>query len=384
MGANFTEGYTYQDNLLPEYQKKLGHDVTIITSCYRRNEKGKIIKTLPEDKIIDNSIRLIRIDSKSKIQRVLGFYQKIYYFLREIKPDFVFIHGLASCIPDTVIKYKIKYNKELIIVADTHQDYYNSNINFPFNLIILFFKYKWKQWIKSIKKIYSTTSWRMTFANEIYNIPKEKLDILHTGIDIDRIPKDISTIRKEIREELDISNDTFLFVTGGKLDKKKKTLEAIKAFKSMTSKNTCFLIFGSLSTDIQDEFYDLINDDTRIKYIGYIPSNIIYKYFLASDFGIFPASHSVLWEEAIGCGLPCLFKKYEEHDHTDINGNCIRMENFTENDICVIMMHLLSDIPYYQEKKKAAVDAAPLFFYRSIAEKSLECIQDNTGFDQNE
>jgi hypothetical protein len=48
------------------------------------------------------------------------------------------------------------------------------------------------------------------------------------------------------------------------------------------------------------------------------------------------------------------------------------------------MMHLLSDLPYYQKMKNAAVEAAPLFSYRTIAEKSLECVMDNTGLSRNE
>ncbi len=133
--------------------------------------------------------------------------------------------------------------------------------------------------------------------------------------------------------------------------------------------------FGTPLPDIKEEFDILVESDKRILYLGYIDSSIVHRYLFSADFGLFPGRHSVLWEEAIGCGLPCIFKKYEEHDHTDVNGNCIRMENFTENDICIIMMHLLSDSSYYQKMKKNANDIAPQFSYWTIAKKSVECFK---------
>lgn len=380
MGAPFTEGYTYQDNLLPEYQHKIGHDVTIITSILQRGQNGKVEKGNIENRILNNGVRLIRIKTGNKIRRIAGVYPDICNILDDLRPDLIYVHGLASHIPAYAIQYKKKHTN-VHLIADNHQDEGTTYTDkFPFNFLIKYFKLRWRLWIKYFDKIYGVTSWRVRFAHELYGIPESKLDTLIMGIDEDKIPSDKLAVRKQIRQELQITDGTFVFITGGKLDHHKKTLETLRAFSELKQDNVRLLVFGTPLMDIKEEFNRLVKADKRIINLGYVDSKFIHRYFLASDFGLFPGRHSVLWEEAIGCGLPCLFKQYEEHDHTDVNGNCIRMENFTENDIYVIMMHLLSDYPYYQKMKKAAVDAAPLFSYRAIAEKSLECVIDNVGF----
>ncbi len=375
MGAPFTEGYTYQDNLLPEYQRKLGHDVTIITSTLQRDANGKIVDGLPEDKIMINGVRLVRIAAGNKLKRVFGVYPSIRKLLDESEPDLIYVHGLATHVPAIAMDYK-RNHLGVHLIADNHQDEgttYTSK--FPFNLMMKYYKFRWKNWINHFDKVYGVTSWRVRFAHEIYGIPKEKLDTLIMGIDEDKMLSDKVAVRKEVRDELNLTDDMFVFVTGGKLDSRKKTLETLRAFTQLKQENIRLLIFGMPLPDIKKEFDKLITRDKRIIYLGYIDSSMVHRYFLASDFGMFPGRHSVLWEEAIGCGLPCLFKQYEEHDHTDVCGNCIRMINITENDLVVIMIHLLSDSDYYHDIMNKAVKAAPSFSYRNIAIKSLECMK---------
>lgn len=106
MKATFTEGYTYQDNLLSEYQHKLGHEVVILTSRQTRADNGKIITVEPCDKLLDNGVRLIRISSGNKLSQILGYNKYIGKIIQDIKPDLIFIHGLCSFIPIQAINYK--------------------------------------------------------------------------------------------------------------------------------------------------------------------------------------------------------------------------------------------------------------------------------------
>lgn len=121
MNAPFTEGYSYQDNLLPEYQQKLGHSVTLVTGLSSRDEKGNAIKVIPCDKILNNGVRLIRLATGNRINKILGYYPKILNLITEIQPDVIFIHGLCNLIPIQAIKYKNDHPKT-ILVADNHQD----------------------------------------------------------------------------------------------------------------------------------------------------------------------------------------------------------------------------------------------------------------------
>lgn len=373
MNAPFTEGYSYQDNLLSEYQKKAGHEVTVVTSTKTRDEQGKICTISPCDKVMNNGVRLIRINVKGKLASFLGIYPELTGIINSYSPDFIMIHGLCSFVPVQAIRYK-KKNRNCKIIADNHQDTGTTKVKgFPFSQQLFVYRMFWKHWIKNIERVYGTTSWRKQFAHKYYGIPEQKLDTLIMGIDFDRLPKDRAQIRKDIRKELNIDADRFVFVTGGKLDSRKKTLETVRAFNRINDENVVFVIFGSVAPEIKEEFERLVQNDKRIIYIGYIASEKANQYFIASDFGVFAGRHSVLWEEAIGCGLPCLFKKYEEHDHTNVCDNCIRLVESTEDTIFEQMNKVLNDNEYYKKLKRNSEKAAETFSYHAIAKKSVEC-----------
>lgn len=377
MGAPFTEGYSYQDNMLTEYQQKLGHEVRVVTTTRTRGDGGRIVNTDVGFSVLKNKVELVRIKFPGKIAKLTGIYSGVYKQIKDFKPDMVFIHGLCSFIPLAAIRYKKKYNRDLCIVADNHQDLFNTNVkSFPFSIILKIHSFFWKKWITKVDKVYGTTSWRVSFAKKYYNIPSEKVDTLLLGVDPKRVIKrELQTINA-IRAELNISANDFVFVTGGKLDKKRKTIEAMKAFRRLDANNAVFLIFGSVNDDIKDDFNSLLKSDERIRYIGYIPSADVSKYFAAANFGVFPDRHSVLWEEAIGCSLPCLYKKYEAKDHFDVCNNCVSFYENNEDTIFEVMSKVLNDKEYYDQLIKNSESASIKFSYYDIAEKSLECLSD--------
>lgn len=370
MHAPFTENYSYQDNLLPEYQHKHGHKVRIITTTKSRGAEGEYIYTNPEEKTLSNGVELVRLQVKSKIQNAFGIYKGANKQMDSFSPDMIFIHGLDSFLPRVAIKYKKASIKTIHIVADNHQDYWNTK-DLVSKAIVRLFRCFWLLWIKKIDKVFGTTSWRITYAHNAYGIPYEKLDLLLMGIDADKIT-DKSSIRIKYREKYVLDNN-FVFVTGGKINKNKCTIEAMKAFTRIKDENARFMIFGSLDDDIKEMFSDLCECDKRIMYLGYIKSEEASNLFLAADFGVFPNSHSVLWEEAIGCGLPCLFHRYEEKDHTEVCGNCICIEQSDEDTIYCNMKKVLEDKEYYAQLKANAEKASNEFSYHTIAEKSVEC-----------
>lgn len=372
MSAPFTEGYSYQDNLLSEYQHKLGHIVTVVTGLTTRDSNGKKVITSPCDKIMSNGVRLIRISSGNKILQVLGYTPKIGKIIKEVNPDLIFIHGLCNLTPIQAIRYK-KKNPDTILVADNHQD---RNIfrydKFPFSQLLKLWRTGWKTWNKHFNHIYGTTSWRKDFAIKHYGIPEDKADVLLMGVDVDNLTPDKEFVRKEIRSSLGINENAFVFIHGGKMDSGKKTIEVIQSFLLTESKDVRLILFGSVGSDIEDKFDKLIHEDNRIVYIGYIDSKQVHKYFFASDFSLFPGQHSVLWEEAIGCELPGMYMAYSEKDHTDICGNSISIKpKAGVDDIAKIMKDVFHDKEYYVWLKRNAQEASKRMSYYDIAKFSV-------------
>ncbi len=374
MQAPFTENYSYQDNLLTEYQHKHGHDVRIVTTTKTRGKDGRYTYTAPCHKMMDNGVELLRLQVKSRLRNAFGNYRGMLGQMIDYQPDLIFIHGLCSFIPKDAIRYKKEYRPGLHIVADSHQDAWTTDTEDPLSSAMMAAHRRgWKRWINDIDKVYATTSWRAAFAHKYYGIPYEKLDVLIMGIDEDSLPRDREGVRKELRRALGIPDRAFVFISGGKLDKNKHILEAMRAFSLISSADAYFVVFGSVSDDIQKEFFELCDADDRIRYLDYLDSKVIKKYLMSSDFGVFVGRHSVLWEEAVGCSLPCLFHRYEEKDHTNVCDNAVCIDTPDEDTIRGYMDKVLTDRVYYAQMKRNAEKAAKVFSYHTIAEKSVEC-----------
>lgn len=373
MKSPFSEGFNYQDNLLPEYQHRLGHDVTILTGTRSRDKGGKIVNVLAGRKVLESGVTLIRIESGGKLRQFLGFYPSVMHIINELSPDMIFIHSLCTFIPVQAIAFK-KRHKGVVLVADNHQDVLNSRLTgFPFAQTMTMWRFLWKRWIPHFSHVFGTTSWRTEFAIKEFGIPREKTDTLVMGIDTARLPQNKDVLREEVRSNLGVLRNHFLFVTGGKISNRFHRMEAIRAFSQFAGSNSRLLVFGSVEEPLKTEFNKLLQSDKRIIYVGFVDSKDIHRYFYASDFGLFSGAHSVLWEEAIGCALPCLFSKYEEKDHVQVCGNCVQIEkNATPAAIADVITIVETNVDFYKELKRNADKAAPLFSYYEIAKKSLK------------
>ncbi len=371
LNCTFTYGLGYQENLLPEYQKKLGHDVTLITSDLMRDADGNVVVVEPGESILENGVRLVRIHTPSFFSRI-GYYPQIGKLIEKYKPDLIFAHNLCTMIPAQAIKYKKKH-PNVILISDNHQDAGNGGRpGIITKLTYQRYKLHWKSWIKHFYKIYGTTAWRKDYAHEKYGIPHDKLDTLLMGVDTDRLPEDFKKVRADVRSKLNIPESSFVFVNGGKLHKEKLIVETLSAFVKMGRPDAHIILFGKLFDDVQEEVLEFVNANDNIHYLGFIAGNDVKKYLIASDFGVFPGRHSVIWEEAIGCGLPCIFGKYPGSNHMDICGNAFLFDDPQEEDILAIMKKTVEDEEYYRTLKGNAIKASDSLSYYTIAKKSLE------------
>jgi hypothetical protein len=112
-----------------------------------------------------------------------------------------------------------------------------------------------------------------------------------------------------------------------------------------------------------------------IIYIDWLASKKIHKYFFASDLAVFPGTHSVLWEEAVGLGLPCVFKKWEGIQHVDHGGNCLFIVDVNSSSIKDVLLTITEDKSTFEEMRlKAELLGSKTFIYSEIARRSIESI----------
>lgn len=379
--ANFyIEDFGYQENLIPKYNKRDGHDVTIIASRFTFNKKnGAPDLTEAGEYINSNGIKVIRIDYKYKIlksiSKRLRIYRNTYKLLEEENPDLIFMHGIQFLDMLEVVRY-VKDNPNCKLVADNHASYHNSARNFLSKEIL--HKIIWRRTIQKslsyVNKFFMLAPGCKDFAKDMYSIPEEKMEYLYLGADTERIDfekkKDIKT---RVRQELDIQLDDFVLITGGKLSKKKRIKLLLDVLKRIDSKNIKLIIFGAFSDDIKDELLYKISQDSRVRYIGWLNGEDVYDYYLASDIAVFPGTKSALWEQAICSGLPLICKRWKGMEYVDVGGNCIFIDGDDEDKIVESIELLANDKELYAKMANVSrTKGYDKFSYEKISRQAID------------
>lgn len=373
--AQYSDGWTYQENLLTKYHIKLGHEVTLITSmyCYR---EGKLVEDSKTSFVDTNGCKIVRLRKKSdgplkKIPTYDGFYQA----LCKETPDIIFSHGCQYKDATLVAKY-VKKHPNVKLFVDNHADFTNSATNVLSK--ILLHKIVWKHYAHKLlpytEKFWGVLPARVEFLTDVYKLPKEKCDLLVMGADDELVEK--SNTQKEdkkLREQYGIRNTDLLIVTGGKIDKAKIQTELlIKAVKILDRQDVKLLFFGSIEEEIKERILSLVDNKTVV-YAGWVTPEESYDYFTIADLVVFPGRHSVFWEQAAGQGKPMVCRSWPGTHHVDVGGNALFIKEDSVREISEIILEILEEPGRYKDMEKIAMGKGKeIFSYKEIAKRSVK------------
>jgi len=381
--ANFyIDDYSYQENILPKMHKLQGHEVRILasTETYIDNKNLGYVKA--SSYMTSDGIPITRLPYKRFLPHVImkkiRMYEGILDYLLDFKPDLIFIHDTQFLGVLDIIKYLSKHKKTRVL-ADGHADFIkhagrNTIINWFSQKVLHGILYKWTtQKINPYtEKFYGVLPVRVDFIKQVYNIPKHKVELLVMGADDTKF--DINQkerIKIKVRKSNHLNRNDFLIVTGGKIDSTKKIEVLMQAVVEMSEERIKLLVFGKADDYLKDKF-ELLSKSNKIIDIGWINSTDVYSYFMAADLVFFPGTHSVLWEQAVGAGAPCVFKRWEGVEHVDVGGNCIFIEKAEVNEIKDKIRFLYKNPNKLKEMERIAKDkGVPYFSYFEIAKRSI-------------
>ena len=374
----FPDNYSYQENMLPKYHKKLGYDVEVIASTQSFDKHGKVcyldnVGTYHNE--YDIKVTRLAYKSNSKIWKKLKRYIGVFDAISKAEPDVLFIHGGQFLDIDQVVKY-IKMHPDVKVYVDNHADFSNSATNW-FSKNILH-RIVWKHTEHNIepytRKFYGVLPVRVDFLKNVYGLPADKCELLVMGADDELVERaKTSGARERIRKQYGIKNDDFLIVTGGKINKwKTQTLLLMQAVQNISNPNVKLIVFGSVNDELIEQVKAL-SDSNKVQYIGWISSEDTYDYFEASDLVVFPGRHSVMWEQVTGQGKPMIVKDWPGTHHVDLGGNVLFLTEDSTVEIQRKIESLLSDPSKVSEMTKIAQEKGmQIFSYADISKRAIE------------
>lgn len=374
----YIDNYSYQENMLPKYHKLSGYDVSIIASLMTFDSNGKPSIIEKGDSYINEyGIPVTRLNYKppfKSLSKKTRSYTGTYDAIAKADPDIIFIHGCQFVDIYLVVKF-VKQKPKVKIYVDSHSDFFNSAQSWISRNI--FHKVVWRRCAKLIEPyttmFYGVLPARMDFLIKMYKLPQEKVELLIMGADDDKLDFDNRPqIRQEIRRKLDIDINDFVIVTGGKINRKKNIHLILQAMHEINNDKIKLIVFGSCDKEMSAEI-NMLSNKRNIRYIGWISVNEQYNYFLSSDLAAFPGTHSVLWEQAVGSGIPCLFKKWDGMQHVDVGGNCLFLTQDSAHEIKQLILKLYDNQDLYNTIKSVAIhEGISQFSYAEISRRSIK------------
>ena len=377
LAAFYIDNFGYQENILPKMHKLQGHEVFILASTETYTNNHTLGYTKPERYLNEYGIPVKRIPYLTwiplSLAKKIRIYKGVGAVIRQFQPDIIFIHDCQFISIKEIASYA--QTNHVTVYVDSHTDFINSAKSWVSRNILHKIIYRWcaKKIEPFTKKFYGTLPMRMDFYQKVYGIEKSKLALLpfgadHTGLDL----YNRSNIRKEIRKKLGIAAADFVLITGGKIDERKKIHILLEVISELSNEQIHLLYFGNPTEDMRPVIRQYANHK-NIHALGWLKPSEIYDYLFASDLGVYPGTHSTLWEQTLGVGLPCIFKRWYGIDHLDVGGNCIFLDSSTKSELKDQILRISKNEALYSKMKEAAMtNGMKAFSYYEIAKKAIE------------
>lgn len=373
LGNFFMDGASYQENMLTKYHVKMGYEVTVIAGLLSYGPDGKgIILDGPKTYYDPNGMKIVRLAYANPFK--YGFfmmkYEGLMPALEAENPDIIFCHNLQFGDSGIVVEY-LRNHPNVRLFADNHGDYVNSARNWYSRQIK--HKIMWKYYVKKLEpyltKVYGVTPMRCRFLKEMYHVNPSLVEFLPMGVDDEAIPANREEIRELTRKELGLSEDDVVVMTGGKIEMRKNTHYLYEAMEKITDSRLHLVVCGTFTPPMRF-LEEKMKTRKNIHLLGWCNAERVMNVMVASDFVCFPGTHSTLWEQSVGVGLPGIFKHWDEIDHVNVNGNCIFVKGDDVDEI-VLAINKLLDKDTYLTYKSLSEKASAAFLYSEIAKKSI-------------
>lgn len=324
----YDELLEYQENLLAEHYVKHGHQVTVIASTFKTifdyyNDRHD--PKAPERRYEHGGVRIIKLPYRYNILNKLRRYTPIDGILEEEKPDLIFVHDIIPNIPE-MVRY-VKRHPDCRMIMDYHCDYSNSGANLLSLKVLhgVIRKRILDQARPHLSRIFPAWPAARVFLREVYGIPDSEMELLPLGTDLeygDAVAAEGAG--QEVRRELGIPDDHFVIFCGGKFHPFKKVEELIKAMPLIDRPNVHAVIVGDVS-EKEVEYGAMVRElaaaTPNVHMVGWQDRRGVYRHMAAADMAVFPASQSVMWQQAIGRGLPLVLAERSDvqPQHQDVS-----------------------------------------------------------------
>lgn len=309
----YSESLAYQENLLTRHYVKHGHEVVVVASVFESLfdfVNDRYDPSSPERIYRADGATIIKLRYRTNYLNRVRTYRPLTDILEQVAPDLVFVHDIHLNLLDAVAY--VRRHPRSRLVMDYHADFSNSAKNW-LSLKVLHGIIRKRVLDKArphISRIFPVVPASAAFLTEVYGVPAHEMELLPLGIDLGRVRSvRRSDARGRLRRGLGIAESDVVLFSGGKFDPQKRLDALIEAFGQIVRPDLHLIVIGDASPDTATygrTLRQLAADVPNVRFTGWLEGDAILEHMHMADMAVFPASQSVLWQQAIGMGLPLI------------------------------------------------------------------------------
>lgn len=361
----------YQENFLVRQHVEDGHDVLVIASTENFDDQGRLTYVAPQTYTGSDGAKVVRLPYvkwlPKKIARKLRIHPGVYQAITDFKPDTILFHGCAGNELVTIARY-VKDHPEVSFYVDSHEDYNNSARSFVSRRILhgIFYRNRLQRALPWIKKILCVSTESIDFVAQIYKAPQDRMEFYPLG-GFSLSENEAARRRTAARHDLNLSDETFVFIQSGKMTPRKKLAESLRAFSTISDENLKFFVVGMLSDTVEDEVRTLIAADPRISFLGWKSPEELTDLLCAADVYLQPGTQSATMQHALCCGCPVMIADVPAHQVYRSSGAFLLPPSTSLQDYFTAILAM----DRYQMRQKALQFAQQTLDYRILAQRII-------------
>ena len=377
------------ENLIDFYlaynnQHKL-HDITVYSVAHQKTQNHLALRShVNHYYYIDTSSILAKI--RRTFYKILHKNEYYNYFI-EYYFELAYKHLQKQSYDCIILEnrpgyaYKLSQRTTCKLVLHLHNDLLNQETKFHYDIL------------NSLYKILTVSDY---IKSRVYSIETtEKVNTIHNGIDIERFSHNTHGVIK--KEDLGLSQNDFVIIFCGRINKEKGIAELIDAILMLKSEIKLKLLvlgssfFGNANND--DSFItSLKNRAKQIKdniiFTGFIPYNYVPDYLAMADIAVIPS----IWNdpfpttvlEAQAMGLPIITTRRGGIPEEVTEKNAILLEtdeHFVEN-LAASILNLYNNPEKCKQMSAASLERSKLFDKETYAKHFFAALESINSTDK--
>lgn len=320
--------FGYQINILPAYQAKQGHDVTIVAPekpethpmfvnfCNADSDIEKADREYTER----TGVKIIRVPKYGVISGRVIYKPGYLSIINQLKPDVILCHFSDTLASMTIARHHKKINAPLVF--DNHMLEMASH-NRLRNLFRIYYRHRITPIFKKEGFITIRTQ-DDPYVMKCLGIPEELAPYISFGTDTDLFVPD-EAVRRQFRQAHQIPEDAFVVVYAGKLSAAKggQILADALQKKFHGQRDIVFLVIGNMEKteygqQIQETF---ARSENKILFFPTQNYRDLAQFYQAADLALYPKQCSLSFFDVQACGLPVILEDGHVNRNRVQNGN---------------------------------------------------------------